>query len=505
MNRDIDRDVLMPIVEDIVDLLIKDSTAVPYSRHFPLHALPVPIADIHKIVRFSKNYINYDHKDILRALALIALMVPEGFVVDWTRDVIEWVDIAALKRTFRPTAVVAAAENVPPEKTGQAAPGRDGGRKKKKPPGRGDTFHDQRNLVNELLRFLDRPAALQAQGPAGALVDCDEKLYIPYCDSATKFSCPDYTEDGLGCPKIHFVPVIKKWTDPKLGDCSYLDTCHRMGTCKFLHYTAELPKKARAPRSMVTRRKAEKEPPKAKILDAQWINCDIRKLDFGILGKFAVIMADPAWSIHTNTRAQQQACNDAALLDLPIWKLQDEGIMMLWVTGRAMEMGRECLTAWGYRRADEIVWMKVNQLQKTVCTGRTGHWLNHSKEHLLIGIKGNPTWLNRGLDTDIIVSVPRETGRKPDEIYGIIDRLVGPDSRKLELFGRQHNTRSGWLTIGDELEGTRLLEPELSRNHGCWKMLTQNANFGNNDYNAFRDNNEREFYENYMNNSKSYF
>lgn len=72
-------------------------------------------------------------------------------------------------------------------------------------------------------------------------------------------------------------------------------------------------------------------------------------------------------------------------MHLPIAKLQDEGVIFLWVTGRAMEMGRECLAAWGYRRADEIIWIKVNQLKKTVCTGRTGHWLNHSKEHLLVG------------------------------------------------------------------------------------------------------------------------
>lgn len=28
--------------------------------------------------------------------------------------------------------------------------------------------------------------------------------------------------------------------------------------------------------------------------------------------------------------------------------LQDDGLIFLWVTGRAMELGRECLKLWGY-------------------------------------------------------------------------------------------------------------------------------------------------------------
>ena len=54
-----------------------------------------------------------------------------------------------------------------------------------------------------------------------------------------------------------------------------------------------------------------------------------------------------------------------------------------------MELGRECLTLWGYERVDELIWVKTNQLQRLIRTGRTGHWLNHGKEHCLVGVKGN--------------------------------------------------------------------------------------------------------------------
>ena len=47
---------------------------------------------------------------------------------------------------------------------------------------------------------------------------------------------------------------------------------------------------------------------------------------------------------------------------MPIPTLQDEGLLFLWVTGRAMEIGRECLRVWGYTRVDEVIWVKTNQV-----------------------------------------------------------------------------------------------------------------------------------------------
>ncbi len=74
--------------------------------------------------------------------------------------------------------------------------------------------------------------------------------------------------------------------------------------------------------------------------------------------------------------------------------------------GRAMELGRECLEIWGYKRVDELVWVKTNQLQRLIRTGRTGHWLNHSKEHCLVGVKGAPA-VNRNVDCDVLVAEAR--------------------------------------------------------------------------------------------------
>lgn len=58
-------------------------------------------------------------------------------------------------------------------------------------------------------------------------------------------------------------------------------------------------------------------------------------------------------------------------------------------------------------------------------------------------MKGTPPNLNRGLDCDVIVAEVRDTSHKPDEIYGIIERL-SPGTRKIELFGRAHNIQPNW-------------------------------------------------------------
>lgn len=45
----------------------------------------------------------------------------------------------------------------------------------------------------------------------------------------------------------------------------------------------------------------------------------------------------------------------------------------------------------------------------------------------------------------------------------MIERLA-PSGRKLEVFGRMHNTRPGWLTLGNQLEGrSQVHDEELKR------------------------------------------
>jgi mRNA (2'-O-methyladenosine-N6-)-methyltransferase len=64
----------------------------------------------------------------------------------------------------------------------------------------------------------------------------------------------------------------------------------------------------------------------------QWIQCDLRYLDMTVLGKFAVVMADPPWDIHMELPYGTMSDDEMRQLGVPA--LQDDGVIFLWVTGR---------------------------------------------------------------------------------------------------------------------------------------------------------------------------
>lgn len=290
-----------------------------------------------------------------------------------------------------------------------------------------------------------------------------------FCDKLTVERCikDKNNTSGAPCRKLHFRTIINRWTAPELGDCTFLNNCRRGNTCKFVHYEVDPKDRERVERlsrkrkaSIATKDLIETQLDRTdmRTTPAQWIQCDVRKLHMPILGKFTVIMADPPWDIHMDLPYGTMTDNE--MRKLPLKDLTDDGYMFLWVTGRAMELGRECLKIWGYEMKQELLWIKTNQLQKVIRSGRTGHWLNHSKEHCLVGVKGTPPKITRVLDCDVLVAEVRDTSHKPDEVYGMIERL-SPGTRKLEVFGRQHNTQPNWVTLGNQLKGINLVEVDV--------------------------------------------
>ncbi|SCV73331.1 BQ2448_7257 [Microbotryum intermedium] len=347
--------------------------------------------------------------------------------------------------------------------------------------------------------------------------DDKQTPFVSFCPYSTlRSTCPDTSS----CPWLHFERSVRPHTQVGLGDCSYLNTCHRMDTCRYVHYTLEDPihsscaaqsavPSPRSPQEAIRKRPnradgspSELVPPGERVHPGQWINADLRMLDFSVLGKFDVLWIYGRFEMDHSSQTNRPVpwfpqlpygtLTDDEMLRMPVGSLQDEGgLLFLWVTGRAMELGRDCLDAWGYERLDELVWVKTNQLQGLIRTGRTGHWLNHSKEHCLVAIRRSPNsdmssgptpippYFRQGVDTQVILSEVRETSRKPDELYDMVERIVphfldisqGSSegagtvkrrSRKAELFGRIHNVREGWLTIGNQLGASdQLYEKEL--------------------------------------------
>ncbi|KAG6832914.1 hypothetical protein H0H92_004798 [Tricholoma furcatifolium] len=328
-----------------------------------------------------------------------------------------------------------------------------------------------------------------------------EDTFEPICSHVTKDDCAKARRLIQGpsssltvCDRVHFRALIRPHTDATLGHCSYLNTCYSEPTYSqspsippfpgTAHAHGQAPPNTRGPVSLPSglgaggrgKEKApcrylhyevdldEKDGDTSRGKPGRGIEIVKRKLHKLGIGQGPAGKPTPVLPYGTMTDDEMRA--------MPIPTLQDEGLLFLWVTGRAMEVGRECMRVWGYTRVDEVVWVKTNQLQRVIRTGRTGHWLNHTKEHMLVGVKTVtdesgalkfPSWVNRGLDTDVVVSEVRETSRKPDEVYGLIERMC-PGGRKIEVFGRKHNTRPGarWLTLGNQLGPDQICEEDLA-------------------------------------------
>ncbi|KAL1738601.1 MT-A70-domain-containing protein, partial [Schizophyllum fasciatum] len=168
--------------------------------------------------------------------------------------------------------------------------------------------------------------------------------------------------------------------------------------------------------------------------------------------KFDAILVDPPFS-STFTWDDLQ--------ELPIPSLAaDPSFVFLWVgsgAGEGLERGREILAKWGYRRCEDVVWVKTN---KTTNDGPgtdppTTSLLTRTKQHCLIGIRGTvrrstDSWfVHCNVDTDVIIweGDPTDPTRKPPEMYTLIENFC-LGLRRLELFGRAPaSLRRGWLTV----------------------------------------------------------
>jgi mRNA (2'-O-methyladenosine-N6-)-methyltransferase len=237
---------------------------------------------------------------------------------------------------------------------------------------------------SEIMEMTLAPTAMQTlaldRARAQSVAEHGYTPYRHYCPHKTFNQCiRASTHAGPGCEKVHFKPIIRPHTDVSLGDCSYLNTCHRMlDSCKYVHYELDVATSGSGDsvEEMLMQDWLVDIPGRETgiwtgepclnrgELPSQWISCDVRRLDLRILGKFGVLMMDPPWDIHMTL--PYGTLTDDEMKDLKIQDLQDDGILLLWVTGRAMEVGRECLVKWGYNRIDELVWVKTNQLQRLI-------------------------------------------------------------------------------------------------------------------------------------------
>ncbi|KAF5361452.1 hypothetical protein D9758_006260 [Tetrapyrgos nigripes] len=164
--------------------------------------------------------------------------------------------------------------------------------------------------------------------------------------------------------------------------------------------------------------------------------------------KFDVIVLDPPFS---------SSFTWDHLQELPIPSLAaDPSFVFIWVgsgAGEGLERGREVLAKWGYRRCEDVVWVKTNT---TTNKGPgmdppTTSLFTRTKQHCLIGIRGT-------VHTDVIIweGDSDDPIRKPPEMYTLIENFC-LGFRRLEIFGRAASSlRRGWVTVLGQVEEEKL-------------------------------------------------
>uniref|UniRef100_A0A8C9YYK8 N(6)-adenosine-methyltransferase non-catalytic subunit METTL14 n=1 Tax=Sander lucioperca TaxID=283035 RepID=A0A8C9YYK8_SANLU len=162
-----------------------------------------------------------------------------------------------------------------------------------------------------------------------------------------------------------------------------------------------------------------------------------------------------------------------------IMKLEIEEIsaprsfVFLWCgSGEGLDLGRMCLRKWGFRRCEDICWIKTNKNNpgKTKALDPKAVF-QRTKEHCLMGIKGtvrrstDGDFIHANVDIDLIITEEPEMGNveKPVEIFHIIEHFC-LGRRRLHLFGRDSTIRPGWLTVGPTLTNSNL-NPESYASH----------------------------------------
>lgn len=172
--------------------------------------------------------------------------------------------------------------------------------------------------------------------------------------------------------------------------------------------------------------------------------------------KFATILADPPWRFTNRTGkvapehrrlSRYDTLELEDILDLPVADVAlPESHLYLWVPNALLAEGLKVMARWGFTYKTNLVWYKVRSDGGPDGRG-VGFYFRNVTELVLFGVRGAFRTLEPGRrQVNLFETRKRGHSRKPDELYGIIERCSpGP---YLELFARYR--RPGWYQWGDE-------------------------------------------------------
>ncbi|XP_014283040.1 N6-adenosine-methyltransferase non-catalytic subunit isoform X1 [Halyomorpha halys] len=215
-----------------------------------------------------------------------------------------------------------------------------------------------------------------------------------------------------------------------------------------------------------------------------FLKCDLETFNIKDLNnKFDVILVEPPLEEYQRTMGVTniKLWSWDQVMQLDIGEVAaSRSFVFLWCgSSEGLDMGRACLRKWGFRRCEDISWIRTN-------INSPGHSKNlepkaifqRTKEHCLMGIKGtvrrstDGDFIHANVDIDLIISEEPEYGslEKPVEIFHIIEHFC-LGRRRLHVFGRDSTIRPGWLTLGPELTNSNF-NPDLYASYFTPSTLT---------------------------------
>jgi N6-adenosine-specific RNA methylase IME4 len=185
-------------------------------------------------------------------------------------------------------------------------------------------------------------------------------------------------------------------------------------------------------------------------------NDDEPETRYGERMKYKTILSDPPWKFkyygksddrYRRAEGHYDVMDLPAIKNLPVKDIADDDcVLFMWAINPMLPQAFEVIESWGFTfKTVAFVWIKVNN-GLGLFTGM-GYWTRANSELCLLATKGHPKRIDCNVH-QVIMAPKREHSRKPDEIYGRIERLVG--GPYAELFARRK--RLGWSSWGNEIE-----------------------------------------------------
>lgn len=143
-----------------------------------------------------------------------------------------------------------------------------------------------------------------------------------------------------------------------------------------------------------------------------------------------------------------------------------DACLFLWVCSPLIPETLRMAEAWGWEyKTVAFTWVKTNRDRLGMAL-KLGYWTRANAEQVWLFTRGKPQRRSKDVlqalhamtdypaESPAVVTYPGPHSAKPEEVQNRIERLV--DGPYLEVFARRY--RSGWTTIGNELDGLDITE-----------------------------------------------